>query len=332
VGEIAVRQAILHGLIAAGLVDAALRAWRVRRARSRIAFYLLALAFPFLVLPAFLIAAPFRGTDAFTAGWALFSSDRWNAVRVAGAGADTIAFGALALAGTLLLLRDVVPLLVETARDRAGGGRRQARDRRRGGAACVPPPDALVALVAEIAGRAATPVPAITVLRTDASVMFVRGVFHPTLVLSDGVLSRLSDREGVAAVAHELAHIRFRDPLAGWLLMAARVLMFWNPAVQLVGRAIVEEMEHRADQVAAHLAGASAFATALRTLAPGSEHEGLSSDHRSPARVGLASRLHRAQMRHRLAALTEAQPALPLMRTRFALVAATLTAILFFVV
>ncbi len=320
-GEIAVRQAILHGLIAAGLVDAALRAWRVRRAQSRIAFWLLALAFPFLVLPAFLIAAPFRGTDAFTAGWALFSIDRWNAVRVAGAGADTIAFGALALVGTLLLLRDVVPLLVETA-----------RDRRRGGAACVPAPDGLVALVAEIAGRAATPVPAITVLRTDASVMFVRGVFHPTLVLSDRVLSRLSDREGVAAVVHELAHIRFRDPLAGWLLIAARVLMFWNPAVQLVGRALVEEMEHRADGVAARLAGASAFATALRTLTPGSGRDGLPSDNRPPARVGLASRLHQAHLRARLAALTQVQPALPLVGTRFAVLAVTLTAILFFVV
>ena len=320
-GEIAVRQAILHGLVAAGAVEAALRAWRIRRADARLAFWLLALAFPFLVLPALLVAAPFRTHDTFTAGWALFSSDRWNAVRLAGLGIDTLVFALLVLSATLLFLRDTVPFLVEAA-----------RERRKESAAHAPPPDRLVALVQELARRADAPAPAITMLRTDASVMLVRGLIRPTLVVSEGALARLSDRQVRAALVHELAHVRFRDPLAGWLLMAARLVMFWNPAVQLVCRAIVQEMEHRADQIAARLDGPADLLTALRALAPAGRADRWSTGRPRRSIDIMVEHLHHAHMTARLAALAQPQPALRFVRTRLVLLAAALTATVFFVV
>jgi Zn-dependent protease with chaperone function len=329
VGEIAVRQAILHALVVSGIVEATLGAWGIRRAESRLRFWLLAIAFPFLVLPLLLVAAPMRLTDRFAAGWALFASERWTAVRVAGIGADAPIFGLLILAGTLLFLRDVVPFLTAAARE--------YREER---AAHADVPPALSALVGNLAADVQARGPAVVVLRTDAPTVFVRGVLQQTLVLSDGVLARLSADQLKAAMAHELAHVRFRDPLAGWLLMAARLLMFWNPAVQLTARAIVQEMEHRADAVAAQVSGAQAFAEALRSLAgnpapalaPASVRKEAGSH--VPGSIELfAQRLHHAHISARVASVLATPAALPrFMQMRLALVGVTLGVLVFFIV
>ncbi len=320
-GEIAVRQAILHGIIAAALVEALLGVWRIRRAEWRMAFWVLALAFPFLVLPAFLLIAPFRADDTFGACCALVSSDRWSAVRVAGLGIDRAVLGLLALAGTVLFLRDLVPFVLEAVRERREEARSAAR-----------PAAALVALVLDLAARANTPVPAVTLLSMNAPVLFARGLLHPTLVLSTGALTRLTDVELRAALVHELAHVRFRDPLAGWLLMTARLLMFWNPAVQLVCRAIAQEMEQRADHLAVQLTDASGFATALRTLHPPPSSAPAADPGVRGTLTLFAERLHHAHIGARLASLTVPDARLPFARTRLAMVGMTLMAILFFVV
>jgi len=328
VGEIAVRQAILHGLVAAGFVEALLCAWRIRRARTRLGFWVLALAFPFLVLPSLLVLAPFRSTDRFAAGWALFASARWNAVQLRGIGVDTMVFGLLGLAGTLLFLRDVVPFVAAPLR-----GRLEDHAPHRA------PSPALAGLVDELAGRMHARVPATVVLQTDAPVLFVRGVVRQALVVSDGVVARLTAGQLRAAVAHELAHVRLRDPLAGWALMTARLVMFWNPAVQLVARAIVEEMEHRADAAAAAVTDPQTFAGALRALAsltnPVAAGSRPTTTWRSDPRRRielLAERLHHAHIAARLALVLAASPVPRFAWTRLAVVGATLGILVFFVV
>lgn len=313
--EIALRQAILHGLIAATLVEVVLLAWRIRAPESRLAFWLIALACPFLLPPLFLLVAPFRATDAFQAGVALFASRRWADVRLAGVGVDTIVFDALAACGLLLFLRDGLP--VATA---AWRGRRAETTR---GAAR----ESLLALVASSAVAAGVRTPSVVELRTDAPILLVRGVRRHTLVCSQGALARLSGEELRAALAHELAHVRFADPLAGWLLMAARLVMCWNPAVQLLGRAIVQEMERRADAAAMRLADGPSFVSALRTLIDRPE-----AAVEPPVFGEMIARVHRAQVRARLAWAVEPRSAPGFLRGRLALVATTLAALLFFVV
>jgi Zn-dependent protease with chaperone function len=114
--------------------------------------------------------------------------------------------------------------------------------------------------------------------------------------------------------------------------MGARLVMFWNPAVQLVCRAIVQEMEHRADRLAASLAGVSDFAAALRTLNGRQPWQGAAGGRIRASIDGLSARLHHAHIRARLAALAAPETALPFARTRLALVALALTIVLFFVV
>ncbi len=314
-GEVAVRQAILHALVASAVVEATLRAWGIRRAESRLRFWLLALAVPCLVLPLLLVAVPLRLTDRFAAGWALFAGGRWGAVRVAGVPLDGLVFDALMVAGTLLLLRDVVPFLLSTF-----------RERREGHAAAQAPATPLADLAAEVAVRVGAGVPAIAVVPTDAPLLFVRGVLRKRLIVSDGVVARLSSDQLRAALAHELAHVRFRDPLAGWLLMIVRLVMFWNPAVQLTTRAIVQEMEHRADDVASEIAGRATFAEALRRL-------GACAARDLGVVEPLTERMHRAHIEARVeSVLAPAARASASINGRLAVVGATLGVLVFFIV
>jgi Zn-dependent protease with chaperone function len=262
VAEAFIRQAILHGAIAAILVEALLTTWRIRSADARLRFWFVALAAPFVLLPIFFLTTPSRLDDHFAATRALFASARWNAVRVAGLPVDEAALVLLALAGTALLLRDLLPLIVSVW---------GAADTPRAAVPVTPfsegaPTNQLTAAVRRQATDMGADPPAVEVLAHDRPVLFVRGTRSPTLVASSGLLDRLSGDEVAAALAHELAHVRFRDPLLGWLLMAARILMFWNPAVQLVARAVVQETEHRADAAAVHAAGADAYQQAFRLL------------------------------------------------------------------
>jgi Zn-dependent protease with chaperone function len=256
VGEIAIRQAILHGIVAAGFVEALLRTWKMGCADARIRFWMLALAFPLLVAPLFLAALPLRSTDWFAGRWALFASARWNAVRLAGIGVDTLVFAVLVAAGLALFLRDAVPLVVDAW-----------RERRDDAGARVDDVADLGALVADLSHALRILPPAVTIVAADARVFFVRGLLNHRLVVSHAVLAHLDGPRLRAAVAHELAHVARRDPLAGWLLMAARLAMCWNPAVQLLARAIVQEMERRADQAAAALTAPEHVTEALRRLA-----------------------------------------------------------------
>jgi beta-lactamase regulating signal transducer with metallopeptidase domain len=45
-----------------------------------------------------------------------------------------------------------------------------------------------------------------------------------------------------------MAHLIRRDPALSWGLMAARVVLFFNPVAQVVARAIARDAEWRADE------------------------------------------------------------------------------------
>jgi hypothetical protein len=75
--------------------------------------------------------------------------------------------------------------------------------------------------------------------------LLCEGVRRPTLVASPAIVERL-DADGLdAAVAHEVAHGSFRDPAWGYLLLAVRALLFFNPAAQWIARTIVDDVERR---------------------------------------------------------------------------------------
>ncbi len=79
---------------------------------------------------------------------------------------------------------------------------------------------------------------------------FVCGILRPTLVLSQGVLELLSAEELQQVLTHELAHVKRRDLVWGWLPQLAAMLYFFHPLAHLVRRCVYLERELACDQLA----------------------------------------------------------------------------------
>jgi Zn-dependent protease with chaperone function len=97
--------------------------------------------------------------------------------------------------------------------------------------------------------------PPLVVLDEDAMVLQCAGVRRPSVVVSRAACDALDDQELEGALAHEIAHLERRDPALGWILIGVRVLLWFNPVVQVVARGVTQELERRADERAAEATG-----------------------------------------------------------------------------
>jgi BlaR1 peptidase M56 len=224
-------QSIAHAFVAALATEALLRAWRVRAPADRLALRLAALALPALVTPAVFLALPLRASEAFHDRFALLVTRRYEDLRALGADAFHLGVGLLAASGAALFLMDLVPLL---------------RAERRVAAAAAPP-ERLASALARAAQGLGRGAPGLRFLDVRAPALFCAGARRPAVVVSQGALALLDDEELLAALAHEVAHVRQGDPALSWALMAARALLFFNPAAQVLARAIARDAEGRAD-------------------------------------------------------------------------------------
>jgi Zn-dependent protease with chaperone function len=316
-------EAILHTLIASLFVEALVRSWRVREPNQRMALRATALGLPLVVFPA-LVALPLRRTEWFRDEWALFAGERWDAFSILGLGLWELGAAGLASAGVALLLLDLVPLL--------------RRRRRLPPAAPADPSDPeLVAILSALAGTLGVPAPPIVRLDDAAPVLFCTGVRRPAIVLSRGARALLDPEELRAALAHELAHLATRDPAGSWVLMGARAIQFFNPAYQVLARAVARDLEWRADERAAAACG-DRLALASGLLKLHRATSGVSSTVRrtlpfAPALSEPVARLrdHDIEVRCRRLLAPTAAP-LPFGAWRVGLTGASLTALLFFVV
>ena len=247
---------ILHGCIAALLVEALLRIWRVQDPGERLALRWLALAAPMVLPAAFHDVAPGRSAELFSSTQAVFAGEHWNQLTIGGTGLATLAAVVLVILGGLLYLRDVLPFL----EDRIGGAgeRDYAPDH--------PDLPRVRTLLSELQRALGAPAMAVVLLDRVTPVLLCSGIDRPTLVISTGTLSRLADDQLRAAIAHELAHAKRRDPLMGWLLMVFRTLAWFSPVAQIVARQIVQELEYRADVAVARLGQSAALSRAIAAL------------------------------------------------------------------
>ena len=244
-------QSIVHGFVAAVVVEALIRVWKVRSPGERLGLRHLAVVGPLLVSPALVLAWPGRGGEEFRDRFALFTARHWEDVRVLGVPLFWVWLGGLAAAGAALLWMDLGPLL---------------RGRRKPPPAAAPAPPSLERTVAVLAGPLHVRPPPVRYLDLPAPVLFCTGVRRPAIVVSRGTLELLDGEELEAALAHELSHLAARDPAVSWALMAARTALFFNPAVQVVARAMARDAEARADERAGAFGDRAALASALLKL------------------------------------------------------------------
>jgi len=235
-------QAIFHTLVAALVVEALVRLWRVRLPDQRTGLRLLALAWPLLVVPTLFFAFPMREEEAFQVR-ALFAARRWDDVALLGVGLYGWWVAAMALCGLILFLMDLVPLLRSRSPappplpSRSPAGERTRR------------------ALAQAASALEMAEPPLAFLGEGPPALYCTGARRPVVVVSRDAVDLLDDAELRGALAHELAHLERRDPALGWALMAARALMWFNPGVQVLVRAMARDAERIADERAASATG-----------------------------------------------------------------------------
>lgn len=110
--------------------------------------------------------------------------------------------------------------------------------------------------------------PTIVTAEYDGS-PFVCGVRSPALVLPRGVTDELDLDQFRQVLAHELAHVRRRDLVWGWIAETARILYFFHPVAHWVSYRVRLERELACDQIAMHLSGfdAGSYAETLVQVA-----------------------------------------------------------------
>ncbi len=317
-------QAIFHTLVASLYVEALARSWRVHEPRQRMALRLVALGYPLVLFPALVLLFPARAEDAFGDGPALLVGRRWSEVRFLGLELFQCGLAAFAALGAVLFLMDLLPLLRARRRPRPESAQPDPRSA-----------EALAELPA-LARAFGIPAPPVVFLDRDPPVLFCTGVRRHAIVVSRGAAHLLDRGELRAALAHELAHLACHDPGASWLVMAARALMFFNPAFQVLSRALARDAEWLADERASEACGDRlALASGLVKL-----HRATASSvpvrRTLPFPAALAEPLARVRsldVEVRCRRLLDGPPArLPFHRARVLLAAASLTAVLFFVV
>jgi hypothetical protein len=314
-------QSILHSLVAMLVIESLLRVWRIEDAETRLRLRLVPLALPIVGLPLLFALAPWRTSAAFASRWALFATERWNVLQVGAFGVGDLTLLLAAGLGSWLFLRDALPPLVDLLR----------RTPPSPAGPWTTVPDQVEQTVWALSARLGISPPAIRVIRRASPVLLCTGSRRPSLVISTATIEHLDGAQLEAALAHELAHAANSDPAAGYLLMAARALTFFNPAAQWAGRAIVDEIERRADQASVRLLGTPhALAGAIVTLFRAGDPPPIDRD-ASFERIFWRTRLAGVEGRERRL-LSAVRPEPSFAGLRVGLTVAGLLAILFFVI
>jgi beta-lactamase regulating signal transducer with metallopeptidase domain len=83
----------------------------------------------------------------------------------------------------------------------------------------------------------------------------VAGLWAPCVLVPQSVLASASREDVEHILLHELAHVRRRDLVLHWLMTAARVVHWFNPAVQLAAARMQADRELACDAVVLRLLG-----------------------------------------------------------------------------
>lgn len=235
----------LHSVIACASVEGVIGALRLRAPATRIALRDLALVLPLTFVPVAVWLAPWRASDDFLAR-ALFVSQRFDRIAIGDVPFRQAVWLACAAVGAVILLRDLrVRLWVPHVR----------RDGTDCPAASHPDVVATRSTVARLASALGITPPQVQVVCSERPLMHLHGLWHRSLQISTATLANLPDAQREAAIAHELAHLVNRDLRRSALVLAVRLALIASPLVHLMARRQHQEVEWRADDVAAHATG-----------------------------------------------------------------------------
>lgn len=234
-------QSFLHSLVAAALVDSAITAWNIKDPVSRQRLRFIVVLGPVVFFPLFQFLNPERGYVEFRLG-ALFDASRWLSLELWGkVPTDVVFLSVLGLTAAVSIFQELVPILRHTMESKNTGIEFESPGE------------------GHVVNRALEGLPVnrpdIFILDDEEPLVFSATGRKAAVYLSTGLVDALDEEQVQAAVSHEIAHInRSRRPVLV-LVFVFRMLMFFNPAVLLEFRRIVQEEEKICDDMAVALTG-----------------------------------------------------------------------------
>jgi Zn-dependent protease with chaperone function len=232
-------QSFWHSLIAAVLVDSAIRIWRINNSSASQRLRFLVLICPIVSFPLYQAINPDRGSLFFRLG-ALFDSNRVMNLELWGR--IPLSLGVILLiciTTFIVMIQEIIPIVWHTIESRQSDSEGK-----------IPGEDSPVKQALEdLPGEK----PDVVIVEDDEPVLFSTTGRKTAIFLSSGMLEVLSVEQLQAAIAHEIAHIiRNRRPVL-IITFLLRLLMFYNPIVLFEFRKIVQEEEHICDDMAVSL-------------------------------------------------------------------------------
>ncbi len=97
----------------------------------------------------------------------------------------------------------------------------------------------------------------------------VIGTLRPSVILPEKLVNQLDDAQLRSVLAHELAHVRNRDPLIGFIQRVVEASYWPHPLVHLLNRDLVRAREEVCDNAALHSTTAPQYAETLLCVALG---------------------------------------------------------------
>lgn len=246
-------QSFFHSVIAAIVVEIAIKAWGIRNPKVRQRLLLIVVIFPIFSYPAYQIINPQRSSVYFRLE-SLFDSSRWLNMELWSL--IPIRYGfilLLLLTAIIFLFQELVPILrhtFETMGSGMSGVRADEHSRE-----------------AEAWNDLPVQKADIFILEDDNVVLLSTTGKKGSIYLSSGLLHVLDRDQVRAAIAHEFAHVmRSKQPLLV-ILFFFRIVMFYNPVILMEFRRIIQEDEKICDDIAVSLThNPNALASALRKL------------------------------------------------------------------
>jgi hypothetical protein len=110
----------------------------------------------------------------------------------------------------------------------------------------------------------------------------VVGILRPTVILPEKLLTQLDVDQLRCVLAHELTHVRQRDPLVGLIQRIVEASYWPHPLVHLLNRDLIRAREEVCDNVALHGTTAPHYANTLLKVALG-----IQSKAPAPGMIGL---------------------------------------------
>ena len=244
----------VQGLVAAGMLEALIRLWRVEVPHQALQLRRLALILPLLVSAA---AWPPAALGLPLPAPILFDVHRWLQLTLpGGARLGAVAAAVAVASAALFTFQELLPALVR--RPWTGRG---ARPYREGELAAL---DAALAAVAPAFGGR---IPPVWIAADGGPMACVAGPWRPRLLISRRLVALLAPGELRAALAHEAAHTLRNDLRTGWAWFGLRAIQCFSPAALLEFRWTLRDQERACDRLAAARTGDPAsLASALRKV------------------------------------------------------------------